>query len=311
MNKLEAWLESIDCEGELELITADASLRKYYRLKSTMHSGVIMDASAQKESLAPYIDIEHRLYEAGVRTPKINTYNKAEGFLFMEDIGSRHLFDMINDDYEHFYRQAINTIVKMQNTDTEDLPVYDADFLNAEMDLMQTWYLEKLLGISLNETEKETIASTLTFISKEVLAQPQGLFVHRDFHSRNIMISPCDEKIVVIDYQDARTGAVTYDLVSLLRDVYVELDPYDVKKMALSFKNAKDLDVDDATFMRWFDFTGLQRHIKILGIFARLKLRDGKEGYLEHIPLTLKYIKEVGSKYDETKALTELLERMK
>ena len=307
MNKIEEWLESIDCAGELEAVAADASFRKYYRLKSSMHSGIVMDASAQKESLTPYIDIEHRLYEAGVRVPKINTYNRSEGFLFMEDIGNKHLADMLDDDYAHFYRQAIDTIVKMQNTDIEDLPEYDADFLRVEMDLMQEWYVEKHLGVKLDEAQKQTISSALQCIIEEVLAQPQGVFVHRDYHSRNLMISPCDEKIVVIDYQDARVGAVTYDLVSLLRDVYVELDSYDVEQMALEFRDSKGLDVDDATFMRWFDFMGLQRHIKILGIFSRLSLRDGKEGYLKDIPLTLKYVLEVGSKYPEMKDLVKLL----
>ena len=311
MNKIEEWLESIDCTGELEAVAADASFRKYYRLKSSMHSGIVMDASAQKESLTPYIDIEHRLYEAGVRVPKINTYNRAEGFLFMEDIGNKHLADMFDDDYAHFYRQAIDTIVKMQNTDMKDLPEYDADFLHVEMDLMQEWYLEKHLDVKLDEAQKQIISSALERITEEVLAQPQGVFVHRDYHSRNLMISPCDEKIVVIDYQDARVGAVTYDLVSLLRDVYVELDSYDVEQMALEFRDSKGLDVDDATFMRWFDFMGLQRHIKILGIFSRLSLRDGKEDYLKDIPLTLKYIVDVGSKYDETQDLVKLLEELK
>ena len=311
MNKLEAWLEEIDCEGELETVDADASARKYYRLKSAMHSGIVMDASALKASLDPYIEIEHRLYEAGVRVPKINTYNRAEGFLFMEDIGSKHLSDMLNDDYLHFYRQAIDTIVKMQGTDTEDLPAYDADFLTSEMDLMQEWYLEKYLALDLNETEKHTLSSALKHITKEVLSQPHDVFVHRDYHSRNLMISPCDEKIVVIDYQDARVGPVTYDLVSLLRDVYVELDPYDVKQLAEEFKENIGLHVDNETFMRWFDFTGLQRHIKILGIFARLSIRDGKEGYLKDIPLTLKYIKNVAAKYPELNGLVEILEKTK
>ncbi len=307
MSKLEEWLESIGCEGELETVSADASFRKYYRLKSSMHSGMVMDASAQKESLIPYIDIEHRLYEAGVRVPKINTYNKAEGFLFMEDMGDRHLANMVDDDFELFYGNAIDTIIKMQNTDIEDLPAYDAAFLHFEMDLMQEWYLEKHLGLSLDDTQKQTIASALELITSEVLSQPQGVFVHRDYHSRNIMLSPCDDKIVVIDYQDARVGPVTYDLVSLLRDVYVEFDPQVVERMALGFRDNKGLEVDDETFMRWFDFMGLQRHIKILGIFARLYLRDGKEGYLKDIPLTLKYVLEVGSKYPEMKDLVTLL----
>jgi len=309
MSKLEEWLESIGCDGELEPVAADASFRKYYRLKSSMHSGIVMDASAQKESVMPFIDIEHRLYEAGVRVAKINTYNLKEGFVFMEDLGDTHLADVIESDFELFYGKAIDSLIKMQNADTEDLPEYDADFLRFEMDLMQEWYLEKYLGLTLDDEQEAIVNNTLEAISSEVLSQPGDVFVHRDYHSRNLMFG-CSDEIVVIDYQDARVGAVTYDLVSLLRDVYVELDPRDVERLALHFRDMKGLDVDDATFMRWFDFMGLQRHIKILGIFARLHLRDGKEGYLKDIPLTLKYVVETASKYPETENLAKMLKSM-
>jgi len=306
MSKLEAWLEQIGCEGELEPVAADASFRKYYRVKSTMHSGIVMDASAQKESVPPFIDIEHRLYEAGVRVAKINTYNLEEGFVFMEDLGNVHLADVIEDDFELYYGKAIDSLIKMQNAETEGLPAYDGEFLRFEMDLMQEWYLEKHLGLSLDETQLTTLSSALETITSEVLAQPQEVFVHRDYHSRNLMFG-CTDDLVVIDFQDARVGAVTYDLVSLLRDVYVELDPYDVERMALHFRDIKGLDVDDETFMRWFDFMGLQRHIKILGIFARLAIRDGKEGYIKDIPLTLKYVLDVALKYPELDGLVSLL----
>jgi len=304
--KLEEWLEQIGCEGELEPVAADASFRKYYRLKSTMHSGIVMDASAQKESVPPFIDIEHRLYEAGVRVAKINTYNLEEGFVFMEDLGNVHLADVIDDDFELYYGKAIDSLIKMQNVETEGLPLYDAEFLRFEMDLMQEWYLEKYLGVTLDETQLSTISSALETITSEVLAQPQEVFVHRDYHSRNLMFG-CTDDLVVIDFQDARVGAVTYDLVSLLRDVYVELDPYDVERLALHFRDMKGLDVDDETFMRWFDFMGLQRHIKILGIFARLAIRDGKKGYIKDMPLTLKYVLDVASKYPELSDFVTLL----
>jgi len=308
MNKIEEWLEEIDCEGELDPVTADASLRKYYRLKSSMHSGIVMDSSEQKESLAPFLDMNLRLYEANVRVPKIFTYNKREGFVFMEDLGSAHLFEKVEEgDFEMYYDKALETIIKMQNTDTEGLPAYDADFLRFEMDLMQEWYLQKYLGATLDDAQQSILSETLAFITAEVLSQPQDVFVHRDYHSRNIMLSPCNDELVIIDYQDARVGAVTYDLVSLLRDVYVELDSNVVESMALRFRDSKSLDVNDATFMRWFDFMSLQRHIKILGIFARLSLRDGKEGYLKDIPLTLKYVIETASKYPETQGLVALL----
>ncbi len=304
--KLEAWLEQIGCEGELEPVAADASFRKYYRLTSTMHSGIVMDASLQKESVVPFIDIEHRLYEAGVRVAKINTFNLEEGFIFMEDLGNVHLADVIEDDFELYYGKAIESLIKMQNVDTEGLPAYDKEFLRFEMDLMKEWYLEKHLGLTLDKIQLMTLDTALETITSEVLAQPQGVFVHRDYHSRNLMFG-CTDDLVVIDFQDARVGAVTYDLVSLLRDVYVELHPRDVERMALHFRDMKGLDVDDETFMRWFDFMGLQRHIKILGIFARLAIRDRKEGYLNDIPLTLKYVVDVASKYAELSGLVSLL----
>ena len=310
MNKIEAWLEKIGCEGELEVICADASARKYYRLKSSMHSGVVMDSSLEKGSLDAFIELEHRLYEAGVRVAKIFTYDKEQGFVFLEDLGSRHLIDVIENDFELFYDKAIDTIVKMQETDTEGLPEYDAEHLRFEMDLMNEWYFKKYKNITLDSEQEATLDSILETITKEVLSQPQGVFVHKDFHSKNLMFG-CSEEIVVIDYQDARVGAVTYDLVSLLRDVYVELDEKDVERMALSFRDKKGLSVDDETFLRWFDFMGLQRHIKILGVFARLHLRDGKDGYLQHIPLTLKYIERVASKYEECEGLHSLFYKIK
>ena len=129
--------------------------------------------------------------------------------------------------------------------------------------------------------------------------------MHRDYHSRNIMLTPKGE-VGVIDFQDARVGAITYDLVSLLKDCYIEWDKREVEKLALYYRDAVGLDVDDATFIKWFDFMGLQRHIKVLGIFSRLHLRDGKSGYLKDIPLTLKYVVETASKYPETQELVTL-----
>ena len=302
------WLEGWGVDGELQTLEGDASLRKYYRIDDGFQKAIVMDASAQPETVAPFVDIAHRLYEAGVRTPKINAFDTERGFIFMEDLGATHMSDLIATESESLYPQAIETIVKMQRTDTEGLPLYDREFLLFEMGLMQEWYLDRYLQISIDGEVQKILDETLSRIADEVLAQPQGVFVHRDFHSRNLMFD-CSGKLVVIDFQDARAGALTYDLVSLLRDVYVELDPKEVERLALYFRDIKGVDTDDATFMRWFDFTGLQRHIKILGIFARLALRDGKASYLADIPLTLKYIRHVAGKYEETKVLAALLEK--
>ena len=174
------------------------------------------------------------------------------------------------------------------------------------MNLMPEWYMREYLGKTPECIEARMLLESFSLISKEVLSQPQDMFVHRDYHSRNLMVDSKDD-IVVIDFQDAREGALTYDLVSLLRDVYVQLDRRELKRLILLFRDLKGLDVDDETFMRWFDFTGLQRHIKILGIFARLALRDGKKDYINDMPLTLKYILDVGSRYPELDALMTLL----
>ncbi|MCH9739613.1 MAG: phosphotransferase [Epsilonproteobacteria bacterium] len=294
MDKIEAWLERIDCEGELELISSKENSKKIYRLKSSMHSGIVMDASCCKESVEPFIDIEHRLYEAGVKVAKIFTYNKKEGFVFMEDLGDTHLFDIINNDFELFYNQALDSIMKMQNADTEDLPLYDEELLRSQMDSVVEFYLEKHLGVTLDDEKKESLESIFKVITTEVLFQPYDVFVHGDFHSKNIMFG-CSDNIVLIDYQDAKVGAVTYDLVSLLRDVAVEFDARDVERLALVFRDKIGLDVDDATFMRWFDFTGLQRHIMLLGKSVNDRA------------LTEKYIKQVALKYPETEGLVKLL----
>ncbi|MFT7823688.1 MAG: phosphotransferase [Sulfurimonas sp.] len=308
IQKIEEWLEEICCEGELQPASGDASFRKYYRLNDGIQSSIIMDASLQKESIEPFVDITFRLRDAEVKVPKVLVQNREEGFLMLEDMGSTHLLEMLDEtSFERFYDKAMDTIVRMQGAEISGLPEYDADFLRFEMNLMKEWYLEKYLGKVLSPQEEQTLDKILNHITEEVLAQPQGYFVHRDFHSRNIMLSPHDE-IIVIDFQDARAGAVTYDLVSLLRDCYVSFAPQAIEELALSFRDKRGLDVDDKTFIRWFDFMGLQRHIKVLGIFSRLCLRDGKEGYLKDIPLTLKYVLDAAGKYDETKGLVDILQ---
>ena len=304
---LETWLKEYGIDAELKPLAGDASLRKYYRIEDPLHSGIVMDASAQPESVAPFVDIAHRLYETGVRTPKINAFDLDQGFVFMEDLGNRHFYDAIQTEGTHYYPKAIETIVKMQQADTSGLPLYDREFLLFEMGLMEEWYLGKHLGMALTNDEKALIKTTLEKIADVVEQQPQGLFVHRDYHSRNLMFD-CKDDIVVIDFQDARVGAFTYDLVSLLKDAYVELPQEEVTRLALYFRDISGVDVDDATFMKWFDFMGLQRHIKILGIFARLAFRDGKTGYLNDIPLTRKYVLESAKKYEETQAFAKWLE---
>ena len=308
MNKIKEWLETTPYKNHfLEIASADASFRKYYRLTDGDETVLLMDSSLEKDSLAPFLDVTSRLLDVHVNAPQILEQNLQDGFLIIKDFGNTHYLNVLDDkNYKSHYLKAINTILKMQKADTSGLPLYDKKFLHVEMDLMQDWYLEKQLNLTLDKSQKELIATTLNSISDVVLEQPQDVFVHRDFHSRNIMISD-EHDIGIIDYQDAMNGAITYDLVSLLKDCYVAYDRKEIKNLALSFRDKIDLHVDDETFLKWFDFMGLQRHIKVLGIFSRLYLRDGKEGYLKDIPLTLKYVLDTASRYDETKKLAEFL----
>jgi len=305
-DELKGWLEWLGIEEpKLEALCGDASSRRYYRLEEP--KGMVMDASDAKDSVPIFIGINWRLMDAKVRIPTIKAYELNKGFIFLEDVGSTHLFDKVDrSEKSAYYEKAIKTLIEMQETPSKGLEPYDAMFLLDEMNLMPEWYLKEHLGRPVECMEGRTLLGAFSLISKEVLSQPQGIFVHRDYHSRNLMIDT-DDDIVVIDFQDAREGALTYDLVSLLRDAYVELDDTEIQRLILLFKELKGLDVDDKTFMRWFDFMGLQRHIKILGIFARLSIRDGKDGYLDDIPLTLRYVLNICEKYPELDGLVSVL----
>ena len=308
MDKIKEWIASTPYKNHtLTIASADASFRKYYRLTDEKSTVLLMDSSLEKESLEPFIDVTSRLLNAGVQAPHILERNLEDGFLIIEDFGNTHYLNLLNEkNYKQLYSQAMDEIIKMQKADTSGLPLYDKAFLHFEMDLMQEWYLEKNLQLTLSQKQKSIIEKSLDTISKGVLSQPQDVFVHRDFHSRNIMIAS-DNSIGVIDYQDAMSGAITYDLVSLLKDCYIEFPRQEILKLVLEFKKKKNIDAKDDDFIKWFDFMGLQRHIKVLGVFSRLYLRDGKDGYLKDIPLTLKYVLDTASLYEETQELAEFL----
>ena len=314
MHPIEAWVNELGhTEHKFEVVSDDASYRKYYRL--ILPEGktfIIMDSSMQVESIYPFIDVSVRLLKAKVQIPRVYSQNLEHGYLLIEDLGSTHLIDILNDmSYKLLYMKSIHEILKMQKADTTGLEEYDAEFIMFEMKLMQEWYLDQHLWVTLDEEEQESLDSVLELIKDEVMSQPQGYFVHRDFHSRNIMFAGRG-KVSVIDYQDARIGAITYDLVSLLKDVYIKFDREKLLELVLEFKELKGglSHISDEQFIRWFDFMGIQRHIKILGIFARLKIRDNKPAYINDIPMTLKYIQEVIGLYDELKPLEMILNKV-
>ncbi len=309
MNILKTYLQATPYKDyEITIASADASFRSYYRLSNNDQTFIFMDASLEKNSLLPFVDITKKLLNANVQAPQIFHTNLEAGYLVLEDFGNTNLLDVLNtDNFKNFYKQAIDEIVKLQTTDCSDLPLYDKDFLHFEMDLMREWYLEKKLSVTLSDEQSSLLEQTLDRISEIVLSQPQDTFVHRDFHSRNIMVRN-DNTLGVIDYQDGMNGAVTYDLVSLLKDCYISFERSAIEELALYFRDKGNFQVSDAEFLKWFDFMGLQRHIKVLGVFSRLHLRDNKDGYLKDIPLTLSYVIDTASRYDETKELAQLLQ---
>jgi aminoglycoside/choline kinase family phosphotransferase len=314
MHPIEEWVNDLGYkEHRFEVVSDDASYRKYYRLiLPNNKTFIIMDSSMQVESIYPFIDISVRLLKAKVQIPRVYSQNLEQGYLLLEDLGSTHLADILNENsYKLLYMKSIYEILKMQEADTNGLEEYDEEFLMFEMKLMQEWYLDKYLWITLDEKEQKALDNVLELIKDEVLSQPQGYFVHRDFHSRNIMFAGRG-KVSVIDYQDARIGAITYDLASLLKDVYVRFDREKILELVLEFKELKGTlkDVSNEQFIRWFDFMSIQRHIKILGIFARLKIRDNKPSYINDIPMTLKYIKETIDIYEELQPLNIILNKI-
>ena len=308
MDKLKKWIATtLYKEYDFSIASADASFRKYYRLSKDDKSFIVMDSSLELNSLAPFLDITERLLNAGVKAPHIYEKDESQGYLILEDFGNTPLLGVLNTStFKTHYTDAMDEILKMQKADTKELPLYDKAFLHFEMDLMKEWYLEKKLDLTLTSDEEKSIEKALNYISEVVLSQPQDVFVHRDFHSRNIMLTK-NGSVGVIDYQDAMNGAITYDLVSLLKDCYIEFQREEIEELALKFRDKKCPEVSNETFIKWFDFMGLQRHIKVLGVFSRLDIRDGKDGYLKDIPLVLKYTIETASRYAETQELASLL----
>lgn len=314
LQELTQWLHSLPNweNANISVASADASFRRYFRADNLEQTAVAMDAPPDLEDIHPFVDVTTRLLQAGVHAPAIIEQNLLDGFLLLEDLGNTPLLTKLCPaSVDHLYQEALNTLIDIQSADATGLPPYDHDFLTMEMELMPEWFLAKHLGMHEKQIPQQLLKDTFEAITASALEQPQT-FVHRDYHSRNLMCTP-DNHLAVIDYQDAMYGPITYDLVSLLRDCYVHWPQSRVEKWALCFhkhaiKKGTLPPIDEQRFLRWFDLMGLQRHIKVLGIFARLYHRDGKSGYLKDLPLVLSYVLSVGGRYPETSALVAWME---
>ena len=304
----------------IEPASADASFRRYFRAFNNGATYIVMDAPPGKEDVRPYLKVTRLLEALGAHVPHVHQADTDRGLLLLEDLGGTHYLSRFNggEDPEHLYGDALGVLADVQvrgRSAAAELPPYDREPLAREVALMPEWFLGRHLSVGLSDVESRMIARTFEFLVVEALAQPT-VFVHRDFHSRNLMVVG-DRNPGIIDFQDALRGPVGYDLVSLLKDCYISWPRERVVRWVSGYRallrskgdaGAWLSGADDTEFLRWFDLIGVQRHVKVLGVFARLWYRDGKAGYLRDLPLTLEYVRDTCTRYPELGEFGRFLE---
>ena len=306
--------------GRISVASADASFRRYFRVSRgdvdpaawapKADTLIIMDAPPGKEDVGPYLKVTSLLEQAGAHVPHVHASDSKRGFIVMEDLGDIQYLSLLKTGrgVDKLYGEALTTLANIQVRGLQaasTLPPYDRAPLERELNLMPEWFLRKHLGLELSPEERALLTVSFEFLINEALLQPQ-VFVHRDFHSRNLMVLPNDNKggPGVIDFQDALRGPIGYDLVSLLKDCYISWSRERVERWVRGYRRVlgnlgANVGDSEYQFMRWFDLIGVQRHLKVLGIFARLWHRDGKIGYLADLPLTLEYVRDACRRYPE------------
>ena len=306
----------------IEPASSDASFRRYFRahLHGEEHAGttlIVMDAPPGKEDVRPYLMVTRLLESIGVHAPHVHEADAGRGLLLLEDLGATQYLSRLNagDDPDRLYGDALRVLAQIQvrgQAASAELPAYDREALARELAQMPEWFCKMHLGLDLTASQSTLIANTFEFLTVEALAQPK-VFVHRDYHSRNLMVLT-DRNPGVIDFQDALRGPIGYDLVSLLKDCYIAWPRERVERWVSGYREllrsaGGPVGGSDAEFLRWFDLIGVQRHIKVLGVFARLWYRDGKAGYLRDLPLTLEYVRDTSKRYRELQELSQFLEQ--
>lgn len=296
--------------------SSDASFRRYFRIHSGGNTHIVMDAPPPKENVTPFVAVAKLMANAGVYTPEVRAVDVDRGFVLLGDFGHRNYLDELDEaSVESLYRDAMATLLTLQqgiSGVSSDLPAYDERLLRTELEIFREWFLTQWLGVSLSVEESAMMELAWSTLVDSALEQPR-VCVHRDYHSRNLMVTG-ETGPGVLDFQDAVIGPITYDLASLLRDCYVAWPSARVYRWMESYRQAllatPLLEESDADrFRRWFDLMGMQRHLKAIGIFSRLNLRDGKPGYLQDIPRTLGYVTEVGGNYPELAGFMRVIEQ--
>ncbi len=299
------WLRDVLKQADFTLteLSGDASFRRYFRLKHANSLRIVMDAPPEKEPLGPFISCRNRLNRQGVDVPNIYSQNLDLGVLVLSDFGHNdYQSSMRAENARNLYKNAIDSIIKIQSDqDITALPIFDASHIHGELELFDNWFLSQHHGIN-----NSPLKQTYDYLIDEVCSQPYAA-IHRDYHSRNLMVLK-DNQPGILDFQDMMQGPVSYDLVSLLKDCYVDLDPFFANSMKDYFLEHSPLKCDN--FTHYFTLTGIQRHLKALGIFARLAYRDKNPNYLQYLPRTLTYIKDVADNHPKLQPLSELIKTL-
>ena len=296
--------------------TDDASFRRYFRVEAQQGSLIVMDAPPELEDSKPFIRTAGYLRDMGLHVPEILEADLEKGFLLLTDLGSTHYYDVLRADPDQtrtLYSDALGALVLLQTRGTSyqsALPPYDEELLRLELSIFREWLCQTHLAVSFSEKDEARWQDVCNLLVRNALEQPH-VFVHRDFHSRNLMRT-AQNNPGILDFQGALEGPLTYDLVSLLKDCYVQLPADQIQDCTLNFyrRLATSIrrEIDEDRFLRYFDLMGTQRHLKAAGIFARLKHRDGKPHYLRDVPRTLGYIVELHEEYPELGWLIEFVE---
>ncbi|PRC93755.1 aminoglycoside phosphotransferase family protein [Solimicrobium silvestre] len=296
--------------------STDASFRRYFRINDALgKSYILMDAPPPQEDVRPFIHIAQLFGDTGVTVPHILASHPEHGFLLLSDLGTVMYSHLLNQDTaQKLYMDAIDSLVQIQlHSQPEVLPEYDRAMQLKELMLFPEWYIGKHLGATLTPTQQASLDKVFEQILANTMAQPQ-VYVHRDYHSRNLMVMK-EGNPGVLDFQGALYGPITYDIVSLLRDAYIEWDEEQVLDWAIRYwERARHaglpISTDIDSFYRDFEFMGLQRHLKILGIFSRLAYRDGKDNYLADLPLVLSYVRKTAQRYNTLIPLLRILDEL-
>lgn len=322
-----AWLESIDADLGLDLnslapASSDASFRRYFRLQAQRRTLIVMDAPPPNEDCRPFVDVTGRLFDAGVTVPAILAADLEQGFLLLTDLGRQTYYERLQqgvDDLtlQTLYRQALDALVKLQQARQTGLATLDQARLTQELGLFTEWFVQRHHAVTLTPTENTQLQAAFETLTGSMAAEPRVL-VHRDLHSPNLMV--CTDPAIgpnpgVIDYQDALAGPISYDIASLVLDARTTwAEPQQLDWAIRYWEKARTARLpvpeDFAQFHRQYEWTSLQRNLRILGVFARLNLRDNKPGYLAHIPRVVQYVRQVTSRYATFAPIARLLDRL-